>query len=242
MLFLHESLQFLSSTSYRIKAFGAADSHIEKDSWNNYYGKAQGCSATWFNPPLSKLVKTFGEGALFCTLLIVIIEKLRRHFFRLSNSYHSKVIKLNSFITFTKITSIMKRSISGLRNWAKKKCEEIPLQFHTSCGMRVIAVHELVCTDLIVPSLRHPENEILLMSQLNFKGSNMSLTGTVVKTQSVFFSSLKYTQRSMGGFPAGLFSYQWARKGRITISMKHTLMLYRIRTQNETNTVCPVTH
>lgn len=102
----------------------------------------------------------------------------------------------------------MKRSISGLRNWAKKKCEEIPLQFHTSCGVRVIAVHELVCTDLIVPSLRHPENEILLMSQLNFKGSNMSLTGTVVKTQSGFFSSLKYTQRFMGGFPAGLFSYQ----------------------------------
>lgn len=77
----------------------------------------------------------------------------------------------------------MKRSISGLRNWAKKTCEEILLQFHMSCEAQVIAIHELVCTDFILPSLKHPGKEILLTSQLNFKGSHMSSTGTVVKTQ-----------------------------------------------------------
>lgn len=46
----------------------------------------------------------------------------------------------------------------------------------------------------------------------------------------------------MGCFPVGLFSYQWTCKGRITFSMRHTLMLYRIRTENETDTVWPVTN
>lgn len=171
MLFLHERrLQFwnrlFSSLNYRIETFRSPDSQVEKDSWNNYYGKAQGCSATWFNPPLSKLVETFGAGALLCALLVVIIEKLQTHFLKLSNSYHTKVIKLviNSFITFTTIISIMKRSISGLRNWTKRKCEEIPLQFPVSCEVQVIAIHEMVCTDLILPSLRHLGNEILLSS------------------------------------------------------------------------------
>lgn len=41
----------------------------------------------------------------------------------------------------------MKRSILGLRNWAKRKCEGIPLQFHVSCDVLVNVIYELIYTD-----------------------------------------------------------------------------------------------